>query len=57
MTDERFGLNHIDADALDAAGRSDEVFVDQFPTEPDGFEDLRAAVALHRGNAHLAGDF
>src|SRR5262249_49766958 len=30
-----------------------EVFIDELPVEPDGFEHLRAAVALQRRDAHL----
>ena len=43
-------------DALDPAGGAGEVLVDQLLAEADGFEDLGAAVALHRGDAHLRRD-
>ena len=40
-------------DAFDAAGSPGEIFVDEFAVQADGLEDLRAAIALLRGDAHL----
>ena len=34
-----------------------KIFVDQPLAEADRFENLCAAIALHGGDAHLAGDF
>jgi hypothetical protein len=42
-----------DADALDVARRAGEVLVDERLLQADRFEDLRAAVGLVRGDAHL----
>ena len=50
---QRFFGDRLDADALDAAGRAGEVLVDELAVQPDGLEDLRAAIALLRGDAHL----
>ena len=43
----------VDADAADARRRAREVLVDEGALEADGFEHLRAAVALQRRDAHL----
>ena len=49
----RFAREHVQADAFDARGRAGEVLVDQGFVQADGFEDLRAAIALQRRDAHL----
>ena len=45
---------HFEPDAFDPAGGAGEILVDQAFAESDGFEDLSAAIALQRGDAHLA---
>src|ERR1035437_7905258 len=45
---------HFEPHALDPAGGAGEVLIDQALAESDGFEDLRAAIALQGGDAHLA---
>ena len=47
----------VDADAADARGGAREVLVDERAVEPDRLEDLRAAVALQRRDAHLGHHF
>ena len=48
-------LGHaLEADAADPARRPREEFIDEPLLETDRLEDLRAAVALLRGDAHLA---
>ena len=42
-----------DADAFDPRRRAGEIAVDQFVIESDRFENLRAAIGLDRGDAHL----
>ena len=42
--------------AADPRGRAGEVLVDESLREAHGLEDLRALVALHRGDAHLGHD-
>ena len=56
MTLQSLRRDNIQSDAFDPAGSIGEVFVDDLFTEADGFEDLRPAIALHGGDAHLAGD-
>ena len=53
MPPDHFVGDDVDADAADARGRPREVLVDERLVEADGFEDLRAAVALQRRDAHL----
>ena len=53
----RFLRQHVQADAFDAAGSAGEVFLDEVAVQANGFKDLRAAVALQRGDAHLREDF
>ena len=48
--------NHIEANAADARRRPGEVAIDEVFVEADGLEDLRAAIALDRGDAHLRDD-
>ena len=47
----------VDADAADARRRVREVRIDEFLIQADRFEDLRAAIALQRRDAHLRHDF
>ena len=44
---------HVQPDAFDPGGRPGKIGLDQSPVQPDGLEDLRAAVALQRRHAHL----
>ncbi len=53
MALERLGREHLQADPADPRGGAGEVPVDQRRLEADGLEDLRAAVGLDRGDAHL----
>ena len=48
-----FACEHIEADAFDARCGAREVGFDQMLIEADGFEDLGAAIALQRADAHL----
>ncbi len=48
-----FALDLGQADAADARRGVGEVLVDEGLVEADGFEDLRAAIGLDRGDAHL----
>src|ERR1039457_7159449 len=48
--------DHVDSDSTDPRGRSGEVLVDEVLREPERLEDLRALVALHRGDPHLGDD-
>ena len=45
-----------DADAFDARRRVAEILIDQVLLDTDGFENLRAVVAVDRRNAHLGHD-
>ena len=49
----RFPGDHAQAHALDSRNRPGKVLVHQLLVEADGFEYLRAAIALQRRNAHL----
>ncbi len=49
----RFAGQHIEPDAFDAGGGAGEVLLDQSLVQADGFEDLRAAIALQGGDAHF----
>ncbi len=51
-----FARDDVEADAVDARGGPGEVFVDDGRMQADGFENLRAAVALDGGDAHLGDD-
>ena len=53
----RFAGQHIEPDAFDAGGGAGEVLLDQSLVQADGFEDLRAAIALQGGDAHLREGF
>jgi hypothetical protein len=48
-----FLRDDVDADAADARGRVCEVLVDELLAQPDGLENLRAAITGQRGDAHL----
>ena len=50
---ERLGGEHVEADAADPRGGAGEVAVDDLALEPDGLEDLRAAIGLDRRDPHL----
>jgi len=54
---QRFLGDRVEADAADTRGRPGKIFVDDGPMNADRFENLRAAVALERRNAHFRGDF
>ena len=43
----------VEADALDAGGGAGEIGVDEFRLQPDRVENLRAAIGLIGGDAHL----
>ena len=47
------GGDHVQADAADARRRPGEILVDDVLVQADGLEDLGAAVALDRRDAHL----
>ena len=49
--------DHIKADATDPGGRPREVVVDDILTQANGLENLRPAVALNGGDAHLGHHF
>ena len=53
MALENFLRDHVQADALNARRRPGEILVHDFAVDADGLEDLRAAIALNRGDAHL----
>ena len=57
MPAQRFLGQHVEIDALDAAGRAGEAAVDHFVVQADRLEDLRALVALQRRDAHLGHHF
>ena len=50
---QRVGGDAIEAGAADARGGAGEVLVDDFLRQPDGLEELRAAVGQHRRYPHL----
>ena len=43
----------FDSNALDARRRAGEILVHHVAVDADGFKNLRAAITLHRGDAHL----
>ena len=53
MPRERFLGNHVQTHALNARRRPGEIFVHDLTVEADSFKDLRATIALDRGDAHL----
>ena len=53
MLQLRFARENVETDAFDARRGAGEVLVHQLLVQPDGFEDLRAAIALQRRDAHL----
>ncbi len=52
-----FASQYVQAHALDTRSGSGEVFLHYRLVQADGFEHLRAAIALERRNPHLAGHF
>ena len=56
MTLDGFFGDDLDVAAFNAGGGPGEVFVHYALAETDGFKDLCAAIALHRGDADLRGD-
>ena len=53
----RFLGHHVDADASHPRRGPGEILVDEILREADGFEDLRAVIALDGADAHLGDDF
>ena len=51
-----FASQYVQAHAFDTRSGSGEVFLHHRMVQADGFEHLGAAIALERGNPHLAGD-
>ena len=56
MAHSDLGGHLVHPDATQSADRAGEVLVDQVAAQPDGLEDLRAGVAGHGGDTHLAHD-
>ncbi len=56
MTLDRFVGDFLEADAADARRRIREIRFDELLIQADRFEDLRAAIALQRRDAHLRHD-
>ena len=44
---------HFEANSLQTRRRTCEVRIDQFPVQPDGFENLRSLIALQGRDTHL----
>ncbi len=57
MPQQGFAGDDVEIDAVDSVRRAREIFVDQPLAEPDGLENLGAAVALDGADPHFAGDF
>src|SRR5258708_31684781 len=53
MPDLHFARDHIQADAFNARWRPGEKFINYRLLKPDRLENLRAAIALDGGDAHL----
>ena len=53
---EHVGFDGVGPDAADPRRGPREVAVDELLAEPDRLEDLRAAIAVERGDAHLGDD-
>src|SRR5690606_36897612 len=53
---QRLFGEHIETDALHAAGSADKAAVDDFARDADSFENLRALIRLRSRNAHLRHD-
>ena len=49
--------NHVHVSALDTSAGVSEIFVHHSLVQAHGFEDLGSAIALHRGDTDLGGDF
>ena len=56
MANLDFARNDVQADAADARGGAGKVLFDDGGMQADGLENLRAAVALDGGDAHLGND-
>ena len=52
----RLAREHIQANAFETRGRAGEILVHQRFVQTDSFENLRAAITLQRGDAHLGED-
>ena len=48
-------LDFLQADAADPADRICEIFINHFPADADGLENLGAHIGLNRGDSHLGG--
>ena len=57
MAAHGFCGDFVESDSLDNRWRSREVGIDEVAVEPDGIEDLGAAIRLERRDAHLGHDF
>ena len=53
MTLRSLALHAVQADSSHSGRGPGEILVNQFLVQAHGLENLRAAVALHRGDAHL----
>jgi len=49
----RFFRHFLETDTFDLCGRAGEILLDEFAVEADGFKDLRTAIRLVGGDAHL----
>src|SRR5690606_464620 len=56
VTAQHLLLEHVEADALQAAHGAGEATVDDLVVDADGLEDLRALIGLQRRDAHLRHD-
>ena len=57
MAPHRLVGDLVETDALDRRHRPGEIFVEEDAVEPDGVEDLRAAIGLEGADAHLGHHF
>ena len=57
MTPRSLALHAVQADSSHPGRGPGEIFVNQLLVQAHGLEDLRAPVALHRGDAHLGHHF
>ena len=53
MPGQSFLSEHVQANAFDAGRRPRKILIDDIMVQADGFENLRAAIALNRRDAHL----
>ena len=56
MAQLHFARDHVQADAPHPRGRAGEIFFHERRMQADRFKNLRAAVALDGGDAHLGND-